>query len=471
MITMLKLFNTLTRKKEFVGGKDLGIYFCGPTVYDYAHLGNFRAYIFADLLRRYLEYLGHKVKLVMNITDVDDKTMRNAQKEKMSLKEFTGRYEKAFFDDIEMLRIKKADIYPRATEHIKEMAELINALLEKGYAYKGEDSSIYYDISRFKGYGKLSKLKIKKLKAGARVSHDEYPKEEAQDFALWKAWSNEDGNVYWNVRIGGNIIKGRPGWHIECSAMSLKYLKTIDIHGGGADLIFPHHENEIAQSEAATGKKFASLWVHCEHLLVDGRKMSKSLGNFHTLRGLLEKGYEPLAIRFLLLSSHYKSQLNFTFKELDAAKKTVGNFNDFVRKLNDAIKTTKAKKENEELSILAGEAKDRFEEYMNDDLSVPQALAVLYGMMRVVNREIDEKRADRKSLEKIRAFIMDINRIFDIIYKEAELTEREKNLIDKREKLRKGKKFEEADTAREKLRKHGIILEDTPHGVRWKKAR
>ncbi len=468
---MLDLFNTLTRKKEPVGKKELGIYFCGPTVYDFAHLGNFRAYVFADLLRRYLEYLGHKVTMIMNITDVDDKTIRNSQKEKLPLKEFTEKYEKAFFEDVEALRIKKADIYPRATGHIKEMIELINILLKKGYAYKGDDGSVYYDISKFKEYGRLSKLNAKGLKAGARVSHDEYTKDEAQDFALWKAWSKEDSDVFWNAEIGGNVIKGRPGWHIECSAMSAKHLKAIDIHGGGVDLIFPHHENEIAQSEAATGKRFVDIWAHCEHLLVDGRKMSKSLGNFHTLRGLVENGYEPLAIRFLLISSHYKSQLNFTLKELDSAKKTVDNFNDFVRKLSDAIKTTKAKKENEELMVLSGEAKDRFEEYMNDDLNVPQALAVLYDMMRIVNREIDSKKADKSSLEKIYSFVMGINQIFDIIYEEAELTEKEKEMINERERLRKGKKFEEADVVREKLRKHGIILEDTPDGVRWKKAR
>ncbi|MEM7819165.1 MAG: cysteine--tRNA ligase, partial [Candidatus Aenigmatarchaeota archaeon] len=290
---VLKLFNTLTRKKEVfkpIKKNEVRMYTCGPTVYDFAHIGNFRTYVWQDILKRWLLFKGFKVKHVMNLTDIDDKTIKGAREQGISLREFTEKYIKAFFEDSKTLNLLPADVYPRATEHIREIVELIKILIEKGYAYKGEDGSIYYDISKFKDYGKLSKLKIKELKAGARVKSDSYTKEEAYDFALWKAWDPEDGEVFFETEIG----KGRPGWHIECSAMSMKYLgETFDIHTGGVDLIFPHHENEIAQSEAATGKKFVNYWLHAEHLIVEGRKMSKSLGNFYTLRDLLAKGYDP----------------------------------------------------------------------------------------------------------------------------------------------------------------------------------
>ena len=461
---MLKIFNTMSRKKEiFAANAEVGIYFCGPTVYDFAHIGNFRSYIFSDLLRRYLEYKNFAVKMIMNITDIDDKTIKGAQSSRMPLKEFTEKYENAFFDDIKALRIKPADFYPRATEHINEMAEIIRKLLEKGYAYVGEDGSVYYKISEFKDYGKLSKLKISKLKEGARVSSDEYEKEEARDFALWKAWSEGDGEVKWQPE---GLPKGRPGWHIECSAMSQKHLESIDIHGGGVDLIFPHHENEIAQSTPAGGKNI-KYWLHCEHLLVDGKKMSKSLGNFFTLRDLLDKGYDPVAIRFLLLSAHYRSQMNFTFDALKSAKKTVDSINDFV----DKIKTCKAKsKENEELMLLADEAREKFEQAMDDDLNVPAALAAVFDMMRIVNREMDEGRADAESLEKIHILLTDINKILDIFYEKKELTNEEKELIEEREQLRKKKKFREADEIRKQLQSRGVYLEDSSDGVRWKKV-
>src|SRR3989338_8353872 len=312
----LKLYNTLTRKKEVfkpIKDKIVNLYTCGPTIYDYAHIGNFRAYICSDILKRYLKYKGFKVKHIMNITDVDDKTIKGANQQKISLKDYTKKYEKIFFEDIEALNIDKADVFPKATEHIKEMIDLVKKLLKNGIAYKSEDGSIYYDISKFKDYGKLSHTKIKELKEGARVNQDSYEKESANDFALWKAYHEEDGNIFWQTEIG----KGRPGWHIECSAMSMKYLGShFDIHAGGVDLVFPHHENEIAQSEAFTGKKFVNYWFHNEHLLVDGRKMSKSLGNYYTLRDLLTKNYNPKAIRYLLLSTHYRQQLNFLKKNL-----------------------------------------------------------------------------------------------------------------------------------------------------------
>ena len=335
-VTSIRLFNTLTRKKETFIPIDEGevrMYTCGPTVYDYAHIGNFRAFLFEDLLKRWLEYRGFKVTHVMNITDVDDKTIRGSQKQQIPLRQYTEYYTKAFFEDVAVLSIEPADYYPRATEHIPEMVALINRLMEKGYAYKGEDSSIYYAINKFKNYGKLSKIKVRELKAGARVKVDEYAKEEAMDFALWKAWTKEDGDVFWETELG----KGRSGWHIECSAMSMKYLgETFDIHCGGVDNMFPHHENEIAQSEAATGKKFVNYWLHNEHLLVEGKRMAKRYGNFYTLRDLLKMGYDPKAIRYLLLSTQYRQQFNFTFEGLDAAKGAIERLRNLMRRLQDA---------------------------------------------------------------------------------------------------------------------------------------
>jgi cysteinyl-tRNA synthetase len=390
-------FNTLTRKKEkFVPLEEgkVRIYTCGPTVYDYAHIGNFRTFVFQDLLRRWLEYRGFKVIQVMNITDVDDKTIRGARKRNIPLREYTDYYMKAFFEDIEALNLEKAEYYPRATEHIPEMVELIKRLMEKGYAYRGEDGSIYYDISKFKDYGKLSKLKIEELKPGARVKVDEYGKEEARDFALWKAWDEEDGDVFWETEIG----KGRPGWHIECSTMAMKYLgETIDIHSGGVDLIFPHHENEIAQSEAATGKPFARYWLHSEHLLVEGRRMAKRYGNFYTLRDLIKKGYDPKAIRYLLMSTHYRQQLNFTFEGLEAAKGAVDRLTTFVRRLLE----TDGAGCGEEIKRLMAEVQKRFESAMDDDLNISVALAALFDFVRDVNKLMDENRLSRKEAEEV----------------------------------------------------------------------
>ncbi|MEM2874245.1 MAG: cysteine--tRNA ligase, partial [Candidatus Nanoarchaeia archaeon] len=345
----LKIYNTLTRKKELftpILSNKVRMYNCGPTVYDYAHIGNYRAFLFADLLRRYLKYKGFKVKQVMNITDVDDKIIKKMKAEGKTRKEIVDKYTEAFFEDIKTLNIEPADIYPKATEHIKEMVEIIKVLLKKGYAYKSKDG-IYYDISKFKDYGKLAHIKVKKLEAGAsgRIKADEYAKEQAQDFALWKFWDPEDLDVYWETELG----KGRPGWHIECSAMSMKHLSptfqgnkfepekfvTLDLHTGGIDNLFPHHQNEVAQSESATGKKFSKYWMHNAHLLVEGQKMAKSLGNYYTLRDLMAQGYDPLAIRFVLISAHYRQQLNFTFAELDAAKKTLSSLKDFVARLTE----------------------------------------------------------------------------------------------------------------------------------------
>jgi len=468
---MLRFYNTLTRRKEKFVPLEEGVvkmYTCGPTVYDYAHIGNFRTYVFQDVLRRWLEYRGYKMIQVMNITDVDDKTIKGSRRKGVSLQEYTKRYTKAFFEDLEALNIEKAEHYPKATEHIPEMVQLVKKLMDKGYAYRGEDGSIYYDISKFKDYGKLSKIKFEKLKVGARVKADQYGKEEARDFALWKAWDEEDGDVYWETEIG----KGRPGWHIECSAMAMKYLgETLDIHSGGVDLIFPHHENEIAQSEAATGKKFANYWLHSEHLMVEGKKMAKSLGNFYTLRDLLKMGYDPKAIRFLLLSTHYRQQLNFTFEGLKAAENTVQRLFNFV----DRLKTARGSGCGGELQKLMQKAKQEFEEAMDDDLNINLAIVSLFNFTREVNRLIDQNKLSREEAKSVIKLLLDFDKVLGVLgeIKEEEepLPEEILRLIQRREEARKAKDWKTADEIREKLRGMGILLEDTPEGVRWKRIK
>jgi cysteinyl-tRNA synthetase len=463
---VLKLSNTLGRKKqEFkpFKGKEVRMYSCGPTVYDYAHIGNFRAYVFSDILRRYLEYSGYTVKLVMNLTDVDDKTIRRSHEEGVSLEKYTEKYKKAFFEDVARLSIRKAAFYPAATEHIPEMVALVKMLQKKGFAYKSDDGSIYFDIGKFKGYGRLAKLDKKGLKAGARVSQDEYEKGQAQDFALWKAWTPEDGDVFWETEIG----KGRPGWHIECSAMSTKYLgETFDIHTGGVDLIFPHHENEIAQHEAATDKPFARFWLHNEHLLVDGRKMSKSLGNFYTLRDLLGKGYGPGAIRYLLLSSHYRQKLNFTLKSLDAAQASVNRLLDFM----DMLAGTKGKDTGKAAKISAGAIKD-FEEAMDDDLGTPGALAAVFGLVKEGNVLSEKGGLGKEGAQVIRKAMMKMDSVLGLLEGvggKKDIGKEVEKLIKERQDARNEKDFAKSDKIRDKLRDMGVVLEDSPTGMKWK---
>ena len=440
------------------------MYTCGPTVYDYAHIGNFRAFVFEDLLRRWLKYRGFRVVQVMNITDVDDKTIRGSRKKGVSLKEYTEYYTKAFFEDIAALNIEKAEFYPRATEHIPEMVALIKKLLEKGYAYRGEDGSIYYAISKFKDYGKLSKIRVEELKPGARVKVDEYGKEEARDFALWKAWDEDDGDVFWETELG----KGRPGWHIECSAMAMKYLgETLDIHCGGVDNMFPHHENEIAQSEAATGKRFVNYWLHNEHLLVEGKRMAKRFGNYYTLRDLIRMGYDPTAVRYLLMSTHYRQQLNFTFEGLEAAKGAVERLRNFVRRLLDAD----GKGSGGKVEVLVEQVKRGFEEAMDDDLNISVALAALFDFVRDVNRLMDENAVSREEAEEVYGLMMRFDKVLGVIGevgREERLPKEAEELIRRREEARKAKDWETADRIRAQLRSMGIIVEDTPEGVKWR---
>ena len=461
----LKLYNTLTRKKEVfkpIKDKQVNMYTCGPTVYDYAHIGNFRAYMSSDILKRYLRYRGYKVKHVMNITDVDDKTIKGASEEGISLKEHTKRHEKKFFEDLDALNIDKADVFPRAIEHIKEMISIIKKLLDKKIAYKAKDG-IYFDISKFKDYGKLSHTELKKLESGKRVKQDQYDKDEVQDFSLWKFWDKEDGNVFWKTDIG----KGRPGWHIECSAMSMRYLgNNFDIHTGGIDLVFPHHENEIAQSECSTGKKFVNNWFHNEHLLVNGQKMSKSLGNFYTLRDLLDKGYDSRAIRYLLLSSHYRQQSNFTEEGIKAAENAIQRLNDFVAKL----KTIKDKSSNNQTKKIIEHTKKNFEKEMDDDLQISNALAVIFGFVKKINTLVMKNKIGKEDAKKVYDLMLEFDEVLAVLdVKKEKIPAGIKKLIAEREKARKGKNFEKADKIREEIKKKGFVLEDTDEGPVVKK--
>jgi len=462
----IRFFNTLTREKErFVpieSGK-VRVYTCGPTVYDYAHIGNFRTFVFEDLLRRWLEFRGFRVLHVMNLTDVDDRTIAAAKKFNVPLAEHTKQFIDAFFEDLKALNVERAEHYPRATEHVPEMVTLIKKLLDKGYAYRAEDGSVYFDISKFKDYGKLSKFKVEELKAGARVRADDYEKTEAEDFALWKAWTEEDGPVFWDTEIG----KGRPGWHIECSAMSMKYLgETFDIHTGGVDNMFPHHENEIAQSEAATGKKFVNYWLHGEHLLVEGKRMAKRFGNYYTLRDLLSKGYDPMAVRYLLVSTHYRQQFNFTFEGLSAAKSAVERLANFVRRLSEASGNGSG----EEIKQLMVKVQKDFDEAMDDDLNVGQALAALFEFVREVNNLVDSGRLSKAEADEVRGLMVTFDKVLGVIGEvkvEEGLSREAKELIRLREEARKAKDWKRADEIRVQLKDLGIILEDTAQGVRW----
>ena len=380
----MKFYNTLHRKKENFRPLEKGkvtLYTCGPTVYDYAHIGNFRAYIFEDLLRRYLEFSGYDVLQVMNITDIDDKTIRRSIEEKMSLEDFTDKYTSSFFEDVEALKIIPAHHYPRATEFIPQMIETIKQLEDKGFTYTTGDGSVFFKISQFSEYGKLANLNPDQLKSGDRVEDDEYGKEEGRDFALWKGLKPQDGDVNWDSPWG----KGRPGWHIECSVMSTHYLSNhFDIHCGGVDNIFPHHENEIAQSCAVSGEAFVNYWLHNEHLLVDGQKMSKSMGNFYTLRDLLEKGCSPEALRYTLISTHYRSKLNFTFEKVKAAQKCINKLRELKRRLK--------KIDNEEDEVLNSETEtmlSKFSEKLGDDLNISGALGELFIWVNYLFAELD----------------------------------------------------------------------------------
>ena len=448
LIMKIKLYNTLTRgKEEFKPIKkgQVKMYVCGPTVYNYAHIGNLSSFIRWDILRRIFKYNHYKIKEVMNITDVDDKTIRDTQKYKMTLKKFTEKYTKYFFDDLKTLNIEKAEIYPKATEHIKEMVILIQKLLDKKVAYKTKDG-IYFSISKFKDYGKLACLDLENLKAGAscRVRSDEYDKENMNDFILWKFWDKKDGEVFWNTKIG----KGRPGWHIECSAMSSKYLsQPFDIHTGGVDLIFPHHENEIAQSEAATGEKFVNYWLHSEHLLVDNTKMSKSKHNFYTLCDIKNKDFSPLVFRYLVFSSHYRKKLNFTWESLRAAQNALAKLRNEVSNLR-----TKELKNGKTLKSY----KNKFLQAINNDMNTPWALAVVWEVVKS-NEHNEDKYATLLDFDKVLGFGLDK-------IKEEKIPQ---NILDKvktMDETRDKKDFKLADKIRKEIESKGYLVQNKKNG-------
>ena len=465
---MLRIRNTLSGKLEefrpLVEG-EVRFYYCGPTVWDYGHIGNFRSAVAADILRRYLKFKGYKVTHVMNITDVEDRIIAKSQEAGLSIDDYTAKYIDALWEDFNALGCERPEIVPRATRHIPEMVELIEKLLATDHAYRS-DGSIYYRISSFPEYGKLSKINFSGNIAGAseRVDTDKYEKEDARDFALWKEPASTTEPA-WDASIG----RGRPGWHIECSAMSMKYLgETFDLHAGGIDLVFPHHENEIAQSEGATGKPFVRYWIHFEHLKVEGETMSKSKGNYYTFRDVAAKGYSPAAVRYFLLSVPYNKQLNFTFDALSGAEKTVASLRDFRARLAEA-KTQAGR--NEQLSEAAQRALAEFEAGMDDDLNTSVALAAIHNLTREVNSALARKQVRDENKQELLEIISRFDSVLNIFGSEQRemLDEEVQALIDERQEARRRRDFARADELRDELSDRGIVLEDTKDGVRWKR--
>ncbi len=465
---MLKFHNTLSNKlEEFqpLQNNDVRFYICGPTVWSYAHIGNFRTFIFSDILRRYLKYKNYNLTHVMNLTDVDDRIINEAKKAGKTINEFTAPFVAAFWEDFDALGLERPEIAPRATDHITEMIAIIEKLLENGHAYES-DGSIYYRISAFPDYGKLSKINFKGNISGAsgRVDTDKYDKESANDFALWKL-VEADEPTGWDASFG----RGRPGWHIECSAMAMKYLgETFDIHAGGIDLKFPHHENEIAQSEGATHELFAKTWLHSEHLMVEGKTMSKSLGNYYTFRDLLAKNYKPEAIRYLLMSVPYHKQLNFTFETLDGAGHTIERLRDFRKRLSEAHLKDGI---NPDLQETAKNHLADFEAAMDDNLNTSQALAALHNLVREVNTAFTHEVVCTEDRSLILHIIDKFDSVLNIFgeVKEEILDAEIENLIEERQEARHNRNFARSDEIRDLLAEKNVILEDTKDGVRWKR--
>jgi len=458
----LRFFNTYSRKREEFAPRDPGspkidIYTCGPTVYSRAHIGNFRAYIFEDLLQRHLEARGFKVHRVMNITDVDDKTILGAHEAGVPLTKFTQQFKDAFFKDADMLRIKRADEYPAATDqrYIDKMISMIGTLIAKGLAYQADDKSVYFRINKFPNYGKLAHFNLDELQSTGRVKHDEYDKEHIGDFALWKAWDKEDGDVKWDSPWG----PGRPGWHIECSAMATALLgDQIDIHCGGVDNIFPHHEAEIAQSEGVTGNQFVRMWLHCAHLLVDGQKMSKSLGNFYTIPDVMAKGYTGREIRYALIRVNYRTQLNFTWDGMKEARESLGRIDDWLERLREVAGD---KKGNTKIEMQLGH---EFEDALDDDLNISAALGFLFETIRQTNRAMDESKLDRKTAAEWLSWWNRINQVLDFESDGAELPEEVAKLAEARAQARLAKDFRKSDELRDKLNALGWEARDTKDG-------
>jgi len=472
------LYNTLSRKSETFEPLEAGkvrIYACGPTIYDHAHIGNFRSFTVYDLLHRYLEWKGYDVRFVMNLTDVDDRTIDRAAEAGVTIVEHTDPYGESFLGGLRTLGILEADTYPRATAYVEEMVELVRALVDKGHAYVADDGSVYYSIASFPGYGKLSRIDLDQVKPGARVSSDDYGKDDIRDFALWKSAKAKDESVgaAWDSPWG----RGRPGWHLECSVMSLTELgETLDIHLGGEDLVFPHHEDEIAQSEAVTGKPFARWWVHVKHLRVDDRKMAKSLGNFVVLKELLDRGYEPAAVRHLLLSAHYRSELNFTQDGLDGSAQAVQRLLDFERRLQDLSVDPSA--ETTGLADIARDALADFGSAMDHDLNSADALAAVFVLVAKVNQVLDRTPSvSPTERDVVVEALASMDRVLGIIEVgrrdrtvDADTTTWVESLIEERRDARANRDFARADEIRDELLGRGIVLEDTADGTRWKAA-
>jgi cysteinyl-tRNA synthetase len=463
----LRFYNTLTQQLEPfapLSGNVVHMYTCGPTVYNFVHIGNLRTFTFQDILRRWLRARGYQLDHVMNITDVEDKIIRNAAAEHKTIGEYTAVYTQAFLEDAAKLRLQRPERLVKATEHIPDMVAAIQKLEERGYTYRS-DGSIYYRIANFPSYGKLSHNDFSGIRAGARVDVDEYDKADARDFVLWKAKKDED--LAWETPLGA----GRPGWHIECSVMAMKYLgETLDIHTGGVDLTFPHHENEIAQSEAITGKQFARFWLHAEHLSIDAQKMSKSLGNFYTLRDLVSMGYAPEAIRYLLASVPYRKKLNFTFEGLKAAATSIERLRNYKLRLETA---RFAEGTSEKLTERAEAGRKGFDEALDDDLNTAEALAAAFEYVRDTNTAMDNGEFLAGNVVGAREFLERFDSIFDVLQpteKESELADHQIDaLVSERTAAKKARDFARADQIRGDLAAQGVILEDTKEGVRWKR--
>ncbi len=464
----LKLFNTLTRTvQDFVPldprKKKVGMYCCGPTVYDYAHIGNWRTFVFADLVRRTLEFSGYDVQHVMNITDVEDKIIKRVRENKTTLREFTGKFETAFLDDLKALGCREPDLKPRATEHIPEIIALIEKLVARGVAYQAADGSVYFSIEKYRGcgchYGQLLKLNLDEMRAGERVASDEYEKESVADFALWKAHVPEDGDVFWPSPFG----EGRPGWHIECSAMSIKALgETFDLHLGGEDLKFPHHEDEIAQSEGATGKPFVKFWLHGAHLLVEGKKMSKSLGNYFTLRDLQAKGFTGREVRYLLLTSHYRETFNFTLDGLHGAKTALGRIDECIGKLRDVAGSLSAAPDSRLV--------EQFSAALSDDLNISAAWAAVFEWVRETNKRLADNTLSAGEAASALASWERVDSVLGIGVKTGpEIPAEIQALADERTAAKQARDFKRSDAIRDELKAKGWGIEDTPKGIKLKK--
>ncbi len=461
---MLRLYNTMSRQLEnFEPIKDnhVRMYTCGPTVYDFSHIGNLRTFLFEDILRRTLRHFGYSVTQVMNLTDIDDKTIRGALESDVSLREYTDPFVEAFFEDLATLRIEPAEHYPRATDYIPQMEQLVQKLLDDGTAYES-DGSIYFRVGSFPTYGKLSGAKIQGNLAGARIDADEYEKEDVRDFVLWKA--SKEGEPSWETAFG----PGRPGWHIECSAMAMSLLgQTFDIHTGGVDNIFPHHENEIAQSEGATGVPFANLWMHAEHLSVENEKMAKSRGNFFTLRDLIEKGFDPVVLRYLLISVPYRQKLNFTFDGLHAASQAIERICNAKRRLDNSPAMAEGSMA---IDVVTSFQKD-FRKALGDDLNTARALAALHTLMRQINTALDSSGISQTVRDALDIALDEADSVLSIFDRPSEESSSDDAeiaaLVAERFQARADKEWARADAIRDQLTEMGIVIEDTPHGTSW----